>query len=347
MNDIIESITNWRQERKAVALATVIETWGSSPRQAGAKMAMTPDGQIAGSVSGGCVEGAVYEAGLETLAAKRPQLLHFGVADETAWEVGLACGGEIEVFVEPLNASLFDQAEKLLAEEQPFALVSVIGGPADLLGVRGLAQPSRQPAGEWPAGWPAALLPLAEEAIRGGQPVRLAQTLPGSETALELFIEPHLPAPRLVMVGGVHIAIALAEMARTVGFRTLVIDPRRAFGSQDRFPHADKLIQAWPEEAFREIELNSAVAAALLTHDPKIDDPALKILLTSDVYYIGALGSRRTHARRQERLRQMGFSQAQIERIHAPIGLDIGAQTPAEIALSVLAEIVAARRQGE
>jgi xanthine dehydrogenase accessory factor len=158
--------------------------------------------------------------------------------------------------------------------------------------------------------------------------------------AVEVFVDAIRPAPTLVMVGGVHIAVALASLAKTLGYHTIVIDPRRAFGSDERFPHADQLITAWPDKALAQIELTPETAVALLTHDPKIDDPALKIVLNSPAFYIGALGSRKTHAKRRQRLEQMGFDEASIARIHAPIGLDIGAQSPEEIALSILAEIV-------
>ncbi|MCB8926938.1 MAG: XdhC family protein [Ardenticatenaceae bacterium] len=336
MKDVMDDINRWQAEKQPVALATVVQTWGSAPRKVGAKMALTPDGRIAGSVSGGCVEGAVFEEGTAALQANQPKLLHFGVADETAWDVGLACGGTIEVFVEPLDTAVYQFIHTLIQNDEAGAAITIIRGLEELLG-RKLAI-SR--AGEQVGTLGDAALDaqaIAAEA-KAGHPQRVQLS-----DDVEVFIDTVRPAPTLIMVGGVHIAIALTSYAKTLGYRTLVIDPRRAFGSDERFPHVDQLIQAWPDKAFAEVKITPETAVALLTHDPKIDDPALKIILQERPFYIGALGSRKTHAKRVERLRGYGFSDEQIGRIHGPIGLDIGAQTPEEIALSVMAEIVQAR----
>ncbi|MCI0399667.1 MAG: XdhC family protein [Chloroflexi bacterium] len=348
MRDVIPDLDQWQIENVPVALATVVQTWGSAPRREGAKMALTPDGRITGSVSGGCVEGAVFEAGVETLETGRPQLLHFGVADETAWDVGLACGGTIEVFVEPLDRAVYDFVRSLLAEERPAATATVIRGPAGLLGKKLVVQRSGRPFGEIAVGVDGVAAAAAHTALAVGRSQRLALDLPDrAAEPVELFIEVLLPSPTLIMVGGVHIAVALATLAKTLGYQTIVVDPRRAFGSEARFPHVDQLIQAWPDEAFRQVELNAATAVTMLTHDPKIDDPALKIVLPSQAFYVGALGSKKTHNRRRERLLAAGVAEEQVNRIHAPIGLEIGAQTPEEIALAIMAEITAARRKAE
>ncbi|MGH2536548.1 MAG: XdhC family protein [Candidatus Promineifilaceae bacterium] len=346
MRDVLASIHAWRQAGQAVALATVVETWGSAPRGVGAKMAMTAGGQIAGSVSGGCVEGAVYEAGSQVLAGGRPRLLHFGVADEAAWEVGLACGGTIEVFVESPAAEVLDRLAALVAADAPYGLSTVIQGPEGLLGKQLLVGPAGGPSGQIGEGLDEAAAGLARVALRAGRSrrVQLPEGGPGAPP-IELFVEAGRPAPTLVMVGGVHIAIALTAIARTLGYHTVVVDPRRAFANAGRFPHADAMISAWPQEAFGQIALNGETAVALLTHDPKIDDEALKIVLDSPAFYVGALGSRRTHARRRERLLAAGMPAEQLERIHGPIGLEIGAQSPEEIALAIMAQIVAARHQ--
>lgn len=340
MRDILPDIDRWRAQGQPIALATVIQTWGSAPRGVGAKMALTPAGEIAGSVSGGCVEGAVFEAGVQTLKSGRPQLLHFGVADETAWEVGLACGGTIEVFIELLDVDLYDRLRAALMEERPAATVTVVRGPADLLGRKIALIDGGEPWG----GLGEAAVEAARAALAEGRSGRLTLASAAfTAEPVEAFVEVLLPSPRLVIVGGVHIAIALTAIARTLGYRTIVVDPRRAFGSEVRFPHADRLIQAWPEEAFAQIGLTRLTAVVMLTHDPKLDDPALKVALPSPAFYVGALGSRSTQARRRKRLLEAGLTEAQLARLRGPIGLDIGAQTPEEIALAVMAEVIAVR----
>ncbi|WP_420627186.1 XdhC family protein [Candidatus Leptofilum sp.] len=336
MKEVLTDIIQWLETEKPVALATVIQTWGSAPRKVGAKMAMTPDGRIAGSVSGGCVEGAVFEEGTAVLQTNHPKLLHYGVADETAWGVGLACGGTIEIFVEPLDTAVIQFIHNLVQNDEAGAAITVIRGPEALLGRK------------------LAVSHVGEQLGTLGDAALDAQAIAAEGTAVhpqrvqlnddvEIFIDTVRPAPTLIVVGGVHIAIALTNFAKTLGYRTLVIDPRRAFGSKERFPHVDKLIQAWPDKAFEQVEITEETAVALLTHDPKIDDPALKIILKTKPFYIGALGSKKTHAKRVERLRGYGFSEVEIGRIHAPIGLDIAAQTPEEIALAIMAEIIQAR----
>lgn len=336
MKEIIADIDKWREASDdPIALATVIQTWGSSPRQVGAKMALTADGKISGSVSGGCVEGTVFEAGTEVLQTGRPQLLHFGVADETAWDVGLACGGTIEVFVEPLHTAVYDFLHTLIEKDKAGASITLIQGPQAQVGQKLALNRAGQTVGKLDG-------TLEERAIQAAQAATGPQRIHLTEE-VEAFIDVVRPAPTLVMVGGVHIAVALTSIAKTLGYNTIVVDPRRAFGSQERFPHVDRLIQAWPDEAFAQIELTPETAVAMLTHDPKIDDPALKVVLQSPAFYIGALGSSKTQAKRRERLRDMGFDEDQIGRVHGPIGLDLGGQTPEEIALAVMAEIVQAK----
>ncbi|HLF24713.1 MAG TPA: XdhC/CoxI family protein [Anaerolineae bacterium] len=347
MREVLSDLERWREQDRAVALATVLQTWGSAPRGVGAKMALTADGEIAGSVSGGCVEGAVFETGQQVLKTGQPQLLHFGVADETAWEVGLACGGSIDVFVQPLNANLYAAARAALVEEQPAASVTIVRGPAGSIG-RGLVlREDGSVTGVLGDGLDEPARAAASAALLAGQSRRVAlpdSIRPGSETEpVEIFIDVMLPAPTLIAVGGVHIAIALTALAKTLGYRTIVVDPRRIFGSDARFPHVDRLIQAWPDEALAQLSLTRSTALAMLTHDPKLDDPALLIALPSPAFYVGALGSRNTQAQRRERLRAAGLSEAQLARLQGPIGIDIGAKTPEEIALAVVAQVTAAR----
>ena len=342
MRDILSDLDHWRVENKPIALATVIQTWGSSPRRVGAKMAIMPDGGISGSVSGGCVEGAVYEEGLEALKLNRPKLLHFGVADETAWEVGLACGGSIDVFVKPLDTNLFKSLRSVLMEESPAVDLIVVRGPEELLGREMLVREDGSVTGTLSDKLNADALKLARETLTTGESRRLML-----DEGVEVFADVILPPPSLIAVGGVHITIALMALAKTLGYRTVVVDPRSAFGNTERFPHVDRLIQKWPQEAFQEIPLTRSTAVAMLTHDPKLDDPALKIALPSPAFYIGALGSRTTQAKRRKRLLDEGLTEEQLNRLHGPIGLDIGAGTPEEIAMSIMAEIVAARNNVE
>ena len=338
MRDILPDLDKWCAENKDIALATVIQTWGSSPRRAGAKMALTPDGKITGSVSGGCVEGAVFEAGVDILQSNRPQLLHFGVADETAWDVGLACGGSIDIFVKPLDLESFQSLRSVLMGEESAVLVTVVKGSDELLGREILVREDGSVTGSISAELDDQLVKLASETLAQGNSHRALLN-----EDVEVFMEVISPPPTLIAVGGVHITIALMALAKTLGYRTIVVDPRSAFGNETRFPHVDRLIQAWPQEAFQQIPLTRSTAVAMLTHDPKLDDPALKIALPSVAFYVGALGSRTTQAKRRQRLLEDGLTENQLNHLHGPIGLEIGAGTPEEIAISIMAEIVAAR----
>jgi len=259
------------------------------------------------------------------------------VADETAWGVGLACGGTIEVFVERLDLPSYEAARRWIAGGTSGALLTAVAGPDALLGDKGIVERGQAVAGPLAAALDAPTLTLADT-THAAQRVTTA-------AGLELFIDPIRPAPALVIVGGAHIAVALARLARVLGYRTVVIDPRRAFGSAARFPDVDRLAQAWPDKALAEEPLTAESAVVTLSHDPKIDDPALRAALSSDAFYVGALGSRKTHAARAHRLAALGFDETQLARIHAPIGLDIGADNPEEIALAIMAEVVKSWRQ--
>lgn len=345
MRDILSEVEAWRAAGERVAIATVLRTWGSAPRAAGAKLAVTASGKLAGSVSGGCVEGAVAGAALEALADDRPRLLHFGVADDTAWEVGLACGGSIDIWVDPNEAQgpLYEALVLALAAREEVAICTAIAGPDTVLGRRLLVV--AEDASQTP------MLPESPEDLPLRQAVVLADAradLAAGHPAvhaypdgLQVFVEVYLPPLELILVGGVHIAIALTALAHALGYRTVVVEPRRAFGTAERFPFADQLVSEWPDQALEQIGLARSSAVAVLTHDPKLDDPALRVALASPAFYVGALGSRKTQALRRERLLGTGLTAAQLDRLHGPIGLDIGARTPEEIALGILAEIVA------
>ncbi|GJQ35243.1 MAG: hypothetical protein JETCAE01_12530 [Anaerolineaceae bacterium] len=340
MRDILTDVEKWLASGETIALATVIQTWGSSPRKAGSCMALTASGKIVGSVSGGCVENAVIEAGLESLKSKRPRLLHFGVADETAWEVGLACGGSIDIFVQPLDLELFQTLRSSLIDEMPVVHITVIRGADDLVGHELLISESGLIAGSLGNEWNDAVLKIGIDALYQGTSCRVQL----SDT-LEVFLDVFLPSPTIIVMGGVHIAVALVSLAKTLGYRTVLIDPRKAWGNAERFPNVDVLIQSWIDDAFRQIKITGSTAVASLTHDPKLDDPALKIALTSPAFYIGALGSKTTNEKRRVRLMNYGMTEDQLARLHAPIGLDIGASTPEEIALAIMSEVVKSYRK--
>jgi xanthine dehydrogenase accessory factor len=329
MRELLPDLENWLNQGERVALATVISTWGSAPRRPGSTMAVNENGAIAGSVSGGCVEGAVIQTSQQVIQTGNPQRLHFGVADETAWDVGLACGGEIDVFLQPAVPEIFADLMRKLKSDQRIVLVTVIEGDE-----RG-AQILFNDHGALLASTDS--LPLDPT---------LGRLQPGVRKIgnREVFVNPILPQPTLIMVGGVHIAVALAKIARIENFRTVIVDPRKAFGSAERFSHADKLIQGWPSSAFDQFSISQSTALASLSHDPKIDDPALLAALSSDAFYIGALGSRTTQEKRRTRLLNEGISEEQLKRLHAPIGVEIGAETPEEIALAIMAEVIAAYR---
>ncbi|MEK9911160.1 MAG: XdhC family protein [Candidatus Puniceispirillum sp.] len=303
----------WQQAGHGLAIAFVIQTWGSSPRQIGSLMLIRDDARIEGSVSGGCVEGAVIDAGLELISTGGSKCLDFGVADATAWDVGLSCGGQISILV---------------------MAVGDAGFPLPLLGqvVESLAE--RRPVG--------ICLPLKDGAAKPAATMPEQSHLDGDR-----FFFVQAPRPQVIIIGAVHISQHLSVMARQCGFNVIIIDPRQVFATTDRFPDQN-LIHDWPDDALAKIVLDADSAMVALTHDPKIDDVALRIALGKPLFHIAALGSRRTHAARLTRLAEAGLDATKTARIKGPAGLDIAAQTPAEIAVSVLAELITAyrRRQG-
>ncbi len=323
-DDVLAEAARWLRAGKAVALASVVSTWGSSPRPPGSLLAVNADGRFVGSVSGGCIEGAVVEQALEVMKAGTPRLLDFGVTDEMAWEVGLACGGEMKVLVEAIpDTRLIDR----LLTERPVALVTDIqSGASTLVGLRNLE----------------GALALDNETLKAA---RQALAQDRSDTVAQdgamLLVRVFNPPLRMIVIGAVHIAQTLAPMATLAGFDVTVIDPRGAFATAERFPGV-RLISKWPDEAMAEIEPDLRTAVVTLVHDPKIDDPALEAALRSDAFYVGALGSRSTHGKRVVRFKERGFTDRDLARIHAPIGLNLGGRKTPEIAVAILAEAVAA-----
>lgn len=307
-----------------VGRAVVTRVWGSAPRLAGATLLATADGRMAGSVSGGCVEGAVVEAIGEALRSGEPRLLSFTVSHERAWEVGLACGGSVDVFVEPEV-----RHEVLAAARGPGGVVvpSVVGGAA--------------PLGDADAELRRLIVGEAAAALEAETSRVVPIATPRGEVSVFLEV---FPRPRtLLVIGGGHLSEVLVRLARPLGYRTVVADPRSAFLTRERFPEADELLPLWPAEAFDAVGLDEATAVCVLSHDPKFDEPALALALRSSAGYIGAIGSRKTQAERRGKLLGAGFTEAEVARIHGPIGLDLGGRQPAEIALAILAEITRVR----
>lgn len=327
---LIESLRQWRAAGKSAALATVVSTWGSSPRPEGSHLAVDGDGHFLGSVSGGCIEGAVIEAAMQSMQGGQPRLLEFGVSDEQAWQVGLACGGRVQVYVAAVGkGATLDRIAAAMAAREPLVVVTRLGDGAQCMVDAQGCSGDFSLSGEALADASARLLSAANGRLAGTD---------------DLFARAYVPAPRLLVIGAVHIAQALAPMAAAAGFEVTVVDPRGAFASPERFPGV-ALSDEWPDEALSRLGLDTATALVALSHDPKLDDPALQLALPSKVFYIGALGSRRTHEKRLQRLREAGLGEL-TGRIHSPIGLDLGGRSPAEIAVSILAEIIQVRYQG-
>jgi xanthine dehydrogenase accessory factor len=309
MREVATELEQWTREGEDIALATVVETWGSSPRPLGSKMVVTRSGKMAGSVSNGCIEGAVFEEAQKVLKTGRPKLAAFGVADDVAFEVGLACGGHIEVFVERLQPE-HKQLLAMLERNQPATLRTNLA--------------------------------TGEVNVTAGAPS-------GSELARrdgDWLIEPVRRPAHLVIIGAIHIAIPLHRLAKLMGYRVTVVDARAKFATKERFPEADELIVAWPDEAMTRLSFDNSTYVVILTHDPKFDLPALRAVLGKDVGYVGAIGSRKTNQNRFDALRTEGFTEEQLARVHGPIGMDLGGRGADETALGILAEITATRFGG-
>jgi xanthine dehydrogenase accessory factor len=335
MLDLYSEIFRWINADKNFALATVIRTWGSSPRTVGAKMAVNQDGEIVGSVSGGCVEGAVVTSCMETITTGKPQLLHFDVEDETAWEVGLACGGELDVYLEIPSEDFLSALKQAADAETVLTTAKCIKGDKELIWREMIMQQDGKISGS--------IAPHIDLEVSSQKHSK--SSCFKTSTGEEIFLDIIPPLPTLIIVGGVHIAVALTKIARACNYHVIIVDPRRQFGSQIRFPEANQILHLWPDKAFEQIKLTSNTAVAFLTHDPKIDDPGLVLSLPSKAFYIGALGSRTTQTARRNRLQSAGVSERSLARLHGPIGLNLGGRSPEEIALAIMAEIIKTRHQ--
>ena len=318
ITDLPALALDWHRKGRGVAIATVVQTWGSAPRAVGSQLVIDAEGAMEGSVSGGCVEGAVIVEAMDTLEDGKPRVLDFGVSDDEAFAVGLACGGEIKVLVEPVGTALpVPILEELVAARaQATAIAYVTDLQESTPALAGVA----------------------------AYPDRFRLDRSGVEPDGRTFVAIHNPPLRMIIVGAVHIAQPLVAMARACGYAPTLIDPRGAFGSEARFP-GETIVDDWPDEALVALKPDARTAVVTLTHDPKLDDPAIMAALRTDVFYLGCLGSTRTHAKRVVRLEEAGFAPADIARIHAPVGMDIGGRQPAEIAVSVMAEVIATLRK--
>jgi xanthine dehydrogenase accessory factor len=310
----MDDVKSWLSAGDPVAVATVISTWGSAPRPAGSRMAISQSGKIAGSVSGGCLEGEVFEQAQEILNGKPARLFHYGVSDDLAWTVGLSCGGEVDVLIEPL-APAHRELIAALEAERPVVLKTDVG---EMPGARQLLTPTD---------------PNVGDLLDGENPVR----------DNGVFLEPFPRPPELYIFGGSHVAIPLTRLASAIGFRVTVVDARSKFADRARFPEARRVIHAWPDEVLKDLPMDGSTYIVILTHDPKFDDPTITAALKGRPRYIGAIGSKKTHRERVARLVNAGVNPSEIERVHAPIGLDIGAQTAEETALAILSQMVAVR----
>ncbi|WP_069885961.1 XdhC family protein [Streptomyces luteocolor] len=355
MLDIADELHRWVEQGRDFAVATVVAVGGSAPRQPGAALAVDSEGTAIGSVSGGCVEGAVYELCRQALEDGESVLEQFGYSDDDAFAVGLTCGGIIDILVTPVRAdsagrTVLAAALAAASSGEAAAVARITSGPAELVGRALLVRPSGEYEGELgghpeldrtAAGEARALLDagrtgvveIGEDGSRCGQP-------------LSLLVESSVPPPRMIVFGAIDFASALVRIGKFLGYHVTVCDARPVFATPARFPDADDIVVEWPHEYLERTEVDARTVLCVLTHDAKFDVPLLRLALRLPVAYVGAMGSRRTHIERNERLREVGVTELELARLRSPIGLDLGARTPEETALSIAAEIVANRRGG-
>ena len=352
MLDIAGELDRWLREGRDFAVATVVTVGGSAPRPPGAALAVDTDGTVIGSVSGGCVEGAVYDLCVQALQDGEPVRERFGYSDEDAFAVGLTCGGVIDVLVTPVHAGdpLFTAGLAAVARGEAVALARVVRGPAELLGRALLVRPDgsyesgldgRPELARTAAAQARALLDLG----RTGS-VEISEDGSHCPGGLTLFVESSVPAPRMIVFGAVDFAAALVRAGKFLGYRVTVCDARPVFATRSRFPDADEIVVDWPHRYLQHTATDERTVLCVLTHDAKFDIPLLGEALRLPVAFVGAMGSRRTHEDRNRRLREVGVSERELARLRSPIGLDLGGRTPEETALSIAAEIVAVRNGG-
>jgi xanthine dehydrogenase accessory factor len=352
VRDILGPITTWWEADDTFGLATVVRTFSSAPREPGAAMAVSPDGEVVGSVSGGCVEGAVYELAGEVSATGQPVLRRYGISDDDAFAVGLTCGGIIDIFVEPASRERFAQLGDIAAAVRqgiPIALATIIEGPGEI-GARRMIWEDQRATGTLGAG------DRLDQAVDDDARGMLAQGLTGvrrygpdgerRREELAVFVQSFAPPARMLVFGAIDFAAAVAKAGKFLGYRVTVCDARPVFATASRFPDADEVVTDWPHRYLAGTATDERTVICVLTHDPKFDVPLLEVALRCPAAYIGAMGSRRTHDDRLARLREAGLTEAELARLRSPIGLDLGARTPEETAIAIAAELIQLRWGG-
>jgi xanthine dehydrogenase accessory factor len=354
VRDILDTITKWWAEDETFGLATVVSTFRSAPRDPGAALAVEDGGEVIGSVSGGCVEGAVYELATEVTSSGQPVLQRYGFSDDDAFAVGLTCGGILDIFVEPVSKAAFPELgdiHEAVGRGEPVAVATVISGPGQLGARRVIwGDSARGSAGSLGAG--DRLDAAVDDDVRG----MLAQGLTGIRRygehgerlgdELAVFVNSFAPPPRMFVFGAIDFAAAVARTGKFLGYHVTVCDARPVFATKSRFPDADQVVVDWPHRFLASVEVDTRTVICVLTHDPKFDVPVLEVALRTPAGYVGAMGSRRTHEDRLERLRAIGLTEAELARLRSPIGLDLGARTPEETAVSIAAELIQLRWGG-
>ncbi|MDP1711342.1 MAG: XdhC family protein [Candidatus Nanopelagicaceae bacterium] len=344
MRKIIDEIQPWFDSGQAFALATVIKTWSSAPRSVGAAMAVSQSGEVVGSVSGGCVESAIYETALEVLKTGHSQIVTYGVSDDNGFAVGLTCGGTIELFIQIVTQKHFPQFQLILdaiKEHRPIAIATLINGPGTP-GARMVFDHAEVHGTFNIPGLDHCVVEDGRGLLRQGI-TRTLKLGPAGERMMDevsIFVESYALPPKMILFGAMDFAIALAQMGKFLGYHVTVCDARVPFANKKRFPEADHVVVDWPHRYLPTLEIDERTVICVLTHDPKFDVPVLEIALRTNAGYVGAIGSRRTHEDRLGRLREIGMTESELARLHSPIGLDIGSRTPEETAISIAAEII-------
>jgi len=362
VRDILDPISKWWDAGETFGLATVVRTFSSAPREPGAAMAVAADGEVVGSVSGGCVEGAVYELAGEVRASGRPVLQTYGISDDDAFAVGLTCGGIIDIFVEPASQGSFHELGEVAAAvraDEPVAVATVIAGPGQVGARRVIWTAGDERGSRWDGRRSSGTLGSGDrldQAVDDDARGMLAQGLTGvrrygpdgerRRDELSVFVQSFAPPPRMLVFGAIDFAAAVAREGKFLGYRVTVCDARPIFATRARFPDADEVVTDWPHRYLAGQSVDARTVICVLTHDPKFDVPLLEVALRTPAGYIGAMGSRRTHDDRLARLREAGLSEVELARLRSPIGLDLGARTPEETAVAIAAELIQLRWGG-
>ena len=355
MREVLDDLVAWWAAGETVGVGTVVGTWRSAPRPAGAAMLVGPDGTAVGSVSGGCVEGAVYDQAQDVVASGTPTLERYGVSDDDAFAVGLTCGGILDVYVEPVSRQTFPELGDVaasVAAHEPVAVVTCVRGPAGRLGGRMVLWPDRTSGSLGSARLDDAVADDARGLLAAGRTATLTYGVDGERRGdeLTLFVSSFAPPARMIVFGAIDFAAAVARVGSFLGYRVTVCDARPVFATARRFPDADEVVVEWPHRYLQaQVDagaVDERTVLCVLTHDPKFDVPLLEVALRLPVAYVGAMGSRRTHEERLARLAEAGLAADELVRLSSPIGLDLGARTPEETAVSIAAEIIAGRWGG-